>query len=271
MVFGTVSALASVAVVITGIHLLRRTRDGKIDELLQVAGPTFPLMRRLMSEAPGTYVHSLAVANLAEAGAEALGANTLLARVGAYYHDIGKLQQPCFFFENQADGVNPHDSSHPADSARIIRAHVNHGVELGREAGLPAEVLEIIHEHHGTSLVRYFYHKALGEDASAYEADFRYTGESPRSVEAVIVMLADASEAAVRALADPGPEQIEAAVRHVIADRREDGQLPDMVSDADVESLVTVFVRGLVTQRHGRCPYPDLRRDKEGCVADQCA
>jgi hypothetical protein len=202
-------------------------------------------------------VHSAAVANLAEAGAEAVGADPLLARVGAYYHDVGKLTEPCFYFENLEENVNPHEHARPAHSAEIIMSHVTEGVTLGKSYGLPPSVLQIIRDHHGTSLVRYFYHQAAEEDASTYEADFRYRGEIPSSREAAIVMLADASEASVRAMAIPEAERIEASVRGVIEDRRSDGQLErSRLSDEDLERLVRVFVRQLVSFRHIRCAYP---------------
>ena len=227
-------------------------------------------MRRLLAEAPGTYVHSAAVANLAEAGAEAIGADALLARVGAYYHDVGKLSDPCVYFENLEEGANPHDLSHPTHSAELIMSHVTEGVAVGRSYDLPERVIEIIRDHHGTSLVRYFYHRAALEDASTFESDFRYRGEVPSTREAAIVMLADASEASVRAMAFPEATRIEESVRSVISDRRSDRQLDRSgLTDEDLERLVGVFVRQLVSFRHVRCAYPT--EDTKGAASCRSA
>ena len=170
---------------------------------MRAASPEHPLMRELMSKAPGTYAHSVAAANLAEAGAEEIGADALVARVGAYFHDVGKIRRPAYFFENQTSGENPHDEAKPSLSALIITAHVRDGMALGKEYRLPEKIQAIIRQHHGTALVSYFYHKAAATDAAVYEADFRYQGEKPQSREAALVMLADSSEAAVRALKTP--------------------------------------------------------------------
>lgn len=238
-----------------GYRLLGQSEYRK---LLTAASPVHPLLKRLMTEAPGTYVHSLAAANLSEAAAEVVGADPLLARVGAYYHDIGKLSAPCFFFENQEEGVNPHDETLPSRSAKIITSHVDDGVALAKEYGLPPGVIDIVREHHGTALVRYFYHKASQENAALYEADFRYRGGIPRSKEAAIVMLADASEASVRAMTRPASSDVEAIVRCVIAERTEDGQLAESgLTQSDLDALVDAFTRYLVSLRHARCPYPE--------------
>jgi putative nucleotidyltransferase with HDIG domain len=256
---GALGAIGALGFEAATVLVWRRTRGGRDQELIDVASPVHPLQRRLMTEAPGTYVHSVAAANLSEAAAEAVGADPLVARVGAYYHDIGKLTQPCFFFENQEDGVNPHDPAQPAKSADIIMSHVTDGYALGKQHRLPERVLDIIREHHGTSLVRYFYHQAARTGVSVYEADFRYQGTRPRSKEAAIVMLADASEASVRAMTEPDPRMVEEAVRSVVADRTQDGQLKDSgLTESDIERIVAVFVKRLVSFRHVRCPYPRI-------------
>jgi putative nucleotidyltransferase with HDIG domain len=225
--------------------------------LIAAASPLHPLLKRLMSEAPGTYVHSVAVANLSEAAAESVGADQLLARVAAYYHDVGKLVRPCYFFENAEANFNPHEQTQPAASVGIITAHVDDGIALAQQYRLPAPVLQIIREHHGTSLVRYFYHKAAEADASVFESDFRYRGSHPHTKESAIVMLADASEASVRAMIDPDPERIEASVRAVFAERLSDGQLDESgLDDDDFETMIDAFVRNLVSFRHVRCQYP---------------
>jgi putative nucleotidyltransferase with HDIG domain len=225
--------------------------------LLEAASAAHPLLRRLMVEAPGTYTHSVSVANLAEAAAERLDADQLLARVASYYHDVGKVKRPCYFFENQAEGENPHDEAHPALSAVIITAHVADGVELAEEYKLPAKISTIIDEHHGDSLVRYFYHKASAHDASVYEADFRYRGHKPSSKESALVMLADGCEAAVRALAKPSAPRVEEAVRDVVSERLADGQLDDAgLSAGDLDAIISVYSRMLTSMYHSRCAYP---------------
>ncbi len=257
--YGAVGGAVAIAAVAVLVPAVRRSPAARARQrLIDAASPVHPLMKRLMAEAPGTYVHSLAVANLAEAGAEAIGADPLVARVGAYYHDVGKLAAPCFFFENQQEGDNPHDEADPSHSADIITAHVRDGLALAAEYRLPPEVVDVIREHHGTSLVRYFYHKAAERDAAVYEADFRYRGGRPHSREAAVVMLADSSEASVRAMTKPDTQRIERSVRSVIAERRADGQLDDVtLGDDEAERLIRTFVRNLVSQRHVRCPYPD--------------
>lgn len=257
--FGTVGALVAGLVVFALFPLFQRLVGMREDvQLLHAASPMHPLLKRLMAEAPGTYMHSLAAANLAEAGAEAIGADPLLSRVGAYYHDIGKLLRPCFFFENQ-EGRNPHDIARPTISATIITAHVREGLELAEQYGLPQPVCDIVREHHGTTLVRYFYHRATQEDAGVYEADFRYQGGRPTSKEAALVMLADGSEAMVRALGDPTRASVERAVRTVIDERRADGQLDESgLTDEDLALLVTTFRRMLMSLYHLRCEYPTV-------------
>jgi len=225
----------------------------------------------LMMEAPGTYTHSVAVASLAEAGAEALGADTLLARVGAYYHDVGKIHRPCYFFENLADGENPHDLAKPSLSALIITAHVTDGIELAEEYELPIRVRDIIRQHHGTSLIRYFYYKAAEADASVYEGDFRYHGGRPATKEAALVMLADSCEAAIRALRQPSIAAVEQAVGFVIEDKSTDGQLDESgMTSADTTLITETFSRMLVGMLHARCEYPQpLASLRSDTYADQ--
>ncbi|MFA5845126.1 MAG: HDIG domain-containing metalloprotein [Coriobacteriia bacterium] len=227
--------------------------------LLELANPSHPLLKRLMVEASGTYSHSVMTGNLAETAADAIGANPLLARVGAYYHDIGKVRRPGFFVENQAGSENPHDRTSPTLSALIITAHVREGVELAREYRLPEEIVAIIRQHHGTSLVSYFWDKASrGSGAPMLEADFRYTGEPPSSREAALVMLADSAEAAVRSMRNPSPVRIEQAVRKVVDDRLADGQLAESgLTLADIERVVAVYSHLLASVHHARLEYPE--------------
>jgi len=238
--------------------LARFTRPGDDLRLLELCDPGSPLLRELMERADGTYNHSIMTGALAEAAARATGANALLARVGAYYHDVGKLVRPQFFAENQSGRRNPHDGAAPAQSAFIITAHVREGVELAERAGLPRPVIDIIAQHHGTSLVTYFYRKASASGAEVDEAPFRYEGEPPRTREAALVMLADAAEASARGLTDAGPAQIEGVVRRVVATKIADGQLATSgMSEEDIEAAVVAYAKMLAGLRHGRVEYPE--------------
>lgn len=273
-VWGGVGALVASVFGVLAIPLARRILIARADvQLIEAASPVHPLIRRLMTEAPGTYAHSLGTASLAEAGAEQVGADPLLARVGAYYHDVGKIRRPCYFFENLASGNNPHDEQKPSLSALIITAHVSDGIELADQYDLPPKVRDIIREHHGTSLIRYFYHKASEHDAGVVEGDFRYHGGRPSSKEAAIVMLADGCEAAVRALPVSTSDAIKQTVSDVMAEKSSDSQLElSGLVEADVELLEATFSRMLVGMLHARCEYPrvitETRREPD---ADQCS
>ncbi len=233
--------------------------------LLELASPGHPLLRRLMVEAPGTYNHSVLTGNLAETAAEAIGANPLLARVGAYYHDVGKVYRPGFFVENQAGEINPHDETAPTLSALIITAHVREGVKLAEEHRLPAEVIEIIEQHHGDSLVSYFYDKAASQtDGAVAEADFRYRFTRPQSREAALVMLADSAEAAVRAVKKPSLPRVEHAIRSVVDAKVADGQLHDSdLTLADLDKIVHVYTKLLTASYHPRIEYPEAMPRRE--------
>ncbi len=237
-------------------------------KLLELSNPNQPLLRRLLVEAPGTYHHSMMVANLAEGAADAIGADQLLTRVGAYYHDIGKLKRPYFFIENQLTSENPHHKLTPTLSTLIITSHVKDGVELAQENGLPQGVIDLIYQHHGTTLMTYFYHKALeshrGETIS--EIDFRYDSTKPQTKEAAIVMLADSVEAAVRSLQYSGHGRLEACVRKIIKDRLEDGQLEESeLTFKELEKITRSFVLILCGIFHSRIEYPDkLLQEWEG-------
>lgn len=232
--------------------------------LLELGSPSHPLLRRLMTEAPGTYSHSVLTGNLAETAAEAIGANPVLARVGAYFHDIGKIRRPGFFVENQAGGENPHDTTSPTLSALIITAHVREGVELAKEYRLPKEIVDVVRQHHGTSMVTYFYEKASRAGETVLDSDFRYAGERPSSPEAALVMLADSVEAAMRVVQKPTPQKIEQAVRKVFAAKMADHQLDDAdLTLADIERIVQVYSRMLASVYHPRIEYPEAELRKE--------
>lgn len=237
--------------------------------LLELSNPNQPLLRRLLVEAPGTYHHSIMVANLAEAAAERVGGDSLLTRVGAYYHDIGKMRRPYFFIENQFGGENPHDRISPNLSALIITSHVKDGVDMALEHGLPEELIDFIREHHGTTRVQYFYQRALEETdgEGILEENFAYPGPIPNSRETAILMLADAAEAAARAMTKATPGRIEATVRKLVRDRLNDGQLDHCdLTLKDLDAIADTFVQVLSGIFHARIEYPEamekeLQRD----------
>lgn len=235
-------------------------------KLLELTNPGEPLLKRLLIEAPGTYHHSILVGNLGEAAAEAIGADVLVVRAGAYYHDIGKLRRPYFFVENQMGQENPHDKLAPTLSTLIVTSHVKDGVELARAYKLPQRIVEIIEQHHGTSLVGFFYQKALEADHKEppNERDFRYPGPKPQTREAAIVMLADAVEAAVRSLGQPAPGQVEGLVRRIIKEKLYDGQLDESaLTFRDLELIASAFTRVLSGIFHSRLEYPEREGGKE--------
>ncbi|MGJ4851492.1 HD family phosphohydrolase [Bacillota bacterium Meth-B3] len=227
-------------------------------KLMELSSPNQPLLRRLLLEAPGTYHHSILVANLAEAAANAVGADGLLARVGAYYHDVGKLKRPLYFKENQLLD-NPHDRTDPRVSTAILTAHPRDGVEMGARARLPQAVLDIIAQHHGDTPVLFFYDKAVKQGGEVDLDGFRYDCPRPTSREAGIVMLADTVEAAARAVPDPTPEKIGALIRRLARSKMEDGQLDECpLTFADISKVVSAFVTVLIGVYHERVEYPDI-------------
>jgi len=240
--------------------------------LLEFSHPSNPILRRLLTEAPGTYHHSILVGNLAESAAEEVGGEPLLVRVGAYYHDIGKLKRPYFFIENQMTSENPHDKIAPSLSTLILTSHVKDGVELAREIKLPETVVDVIEQHHGTSLCSYFYHKAMesGGNENISEDDYRYEGPKPQTKEAAIVMLADSVEAAVRSMQNRTPGKVEGVVRKIIKDKLLDGQLDESdLTLKDLDSIANAFVKVLSGIFHSRIEYPDAsemerRKSKRG-------
>lgn len=230
-------------------------------QLLELLRPDHPLLHELQIKAPGTYQHSIVLANLAEAAASAIGADALLVRVGAYYHDIGKTARPYFFIENQLGVVNPHDGLDPRASARIIVDHVAEGVALARQHRLPASVIRFIEQHHGTGRVEYFYHQATQAAGGAMDAvdgdDFDYPGPRPQARETAIVMLADAVEATVRAQSPQSAGEIDAIVQRIVQRRLESGQLEDSeLTLGDLRRIRRAFVRTLRTMYHPRIQYP---------------
>ena len=231
-------------------------------KLLELANPNQPLIKRLLMEAPGTYHHSLMVGNLAEVATEAIGGNALLARVGAYFHDIGKLKRPNFFKENQLSD-NPHDRMTANLSTLVITSHTNDGLELAQKHKIPLAIREIINQHHGTTLVAYFYHKAKkgekGEDVKL--ENFRYEGPRPTSKEAAVVLLADSVEAAVRSMIDKTEGKIEGLVRKIIKDKLDDGQLDQCtLTLKDLDDIAKGFLKVFSGFFHEREEYPEVKQ-----------
>jgi hypothetical protein len=241
--------------------------------LLELSASEHPLLRELCLTAPGTYAHSIMVGNLAEGAAEAIGANALFCRVASYYHDVGKIRRPHCFVENQRAG-NIHDRLNPSLSALVIAAHVRDGLELAEEHRLPPQIRDVIREHHGTGLIRYFYHQALIESGGApsdpvLEQHFRYDGPRPRTRESGIIMLSDCVEAAARCLNHPSPGGIHSLVAGIIRDKLADGQLDDCdLTLRDLHTVEEAFARILSAMLHARVDYPDLTQGAGGTEAE---
>jgi len=224
--------------------------------LMELSDLNAPILRKLFTTASGTYSHALMVANLAEQACQDIGANALLARVGSYYHDIGKIDHPDYFVENQTD-YNRHDDITPRLSATIIRSHVKLGVEKAQNLGLPKDVITIISEHHGNSVISWFFNKAAEQEETVNSEDFSYPGNPPRSKESAIVMLADITEAAVRTLKKPTPDRIEKFVQQLFEDKVDHGQLSESdLSFRDLELIKKAFVKVLASYYHTRIEYP---------------
>jgi hypothetical protein len=225
-----------------------------------------PLLKRLIIEAPGTYHHSLMVGNLVEAVAGEVRANGLQARVGAYYHDIGKLTKPAYFFENKGENINKHEKLTPRMSALILASHVKEGVELARSEKLPRIIIDAVREHHGTTVMAYFYQKALEYDSrdTVNIEDFRYPGPRPSSKETALIMLADSAEAAVRSLESPTAPKIRSIVQRIIEARMNDGELDESgLTLNDIAAVREKFIQLLTGVFHMRIPYPAQREDAE--------
>lgn len=255
--FAAVSGIAS-AVLALGILPFLETSFGILStmRLIELSNPNHPLLKKILTEAPGTYHHSVMVANMSEAACEAIGANGLLARVGCYYHDIGKTKRPIFFIENQMNRENPHDRLSPQKSAQIIIAHATDGAALLRKHRMPKEIIEIAEQHHGTSLIKYFYHKA-NQSGNAKESDYRYPGPKAQTKETAIIAIADSVEAAVRSMSHPTPEQIEVLVNTIISDKLQDGQLNECdLTLKEIEIVAHTLCETLKGIFHSRIEYP---------------
>jgi putative nucleotidyltransferase with HDIG domain len=229
--------------------------------LVELANSAHPLLQDLIRRAPGTYTHSMTVATLAEAAAEAIGANVLLARVGSYFHDVGKMLKPLYFIENQ-NGPNAHDELEPALSTLVIIGHVKDGTALAEQYGLPGPIADLIRQHHGTTLVEYFYREAVrlydGVSPPGFEATFRYPGPKPQSREAGILMLADAVESSSRALSSPTPGSMSKLVHDLLMKRLLDGQFEESgLTLTELRRIEEALCKSLIALFHARIKYPD--------------
>jgi putative nucleotidyltransferase with HDIG domain len=234
--------------------------------LLELGDIAHPLLQELVRRAPGTHNHSIAVGTIAEAAAERIGANALLVRIGAYFHDIGKMLKPHYFVENQAGAANRHANLAPAMSTLIIIGHVKDGVDLGRQHHLPEPIIDLIEQHHGTTLVEYFFNEATkrsgsnGDGATVLEGAFRYPGPKPQSKEAGILMVSDAVESASRTLSEPTPARIEGLVRELINKRLHDGQFDECgLTLREISEIRESLIKSLIGIYHGRVKYPEQR------------
>jgi cyclic-di-AMP phosphodiesterase PgpH len=242
-------------------------------KLLELSDPGNEVLQKLLRKAPGTFSHSMQVGNLAENGAERIGANALLARVGAYYHDIGKMEHPAYFIENQIAQINPHATLSPTLSAKVIKRHVKDGLEIGKAWGLPQEILDMIAQHHGSTRIEYFYRKAMenAQDAETVrESDFRYSSGLPRSKEAGIMMLADSIEATVKSLPKPTPKRIEDVVADTIRKKIEDGQFDECeLTMREIHEVGEAIREALIGFLGPRIEYPEP--NGEGRVSQKTA
>ena len=231
--------------------------------LIELSNPNHPLLKKILTEAPGTYHHSIMVANLAESACEAIGANGLLARVGCYYHDIGKTIRPKFFIENQMNIENPHDRLPPEASKNIIMSHVKDGAELLKKHRLPKEIVDIAEQHHGTTLLKFFYYKVKQSGEDVTEEEYRYPGPKAQTKESAIVGVADSVEAAVRSMSQPTPEQIEELVRKIISDRLQDNQFNECdLTLKELEKVTNSLCESLKGIFHPRIEYPEMTEQK---------
>ena len=258
---GFLSGILALAL-LTPLELLLNTAS--VFRLMDLSDLNNPLMKRMLLAAPGTYNHSMLVATLAENACTAIGANGLLARVGAYYHDAGKLEQPEYFVENQKEG-NKHNDINPRLSVSIIRNHVKKGVERAHQMHFPQPVIDIIAQHHGNGLIAYFYNEAKKKDPSVSEEEFSYWGTPPTSKEAAVVMLADTVEAACRTLENPSVPRLEKFIRQLVTAKYEDGQLDKAdLTFADLDTIRSSFVNILAGYYHSRIEYPNQKDPDSG-------
>lgn len=239
-------------------------------KLLELGDLSNPLLRDLSVKTPGTFYHSMMVAAVSEAAAEAIGADPIFTRVASYYHDIGKMKRPKFYVENQEGGENPHDKISPFLSALVILAHTKDGFEMAKKYKVPREIRDIMLEHHGTTFLAYFYNKAKSLDENVREDDFRYSGPKPKTKESAIIMLADSIEAAVRSIEHKTYNNIEEMIRKIIFNKLEDGQLKDAdLTFKDIETIIKVFTKTIIGIHHVRIKYPGQEKESEENKTDE--
>jgi hypothetical protein len=240
--------------------------------LLELSNFDRPLLRELARKAPGTFNHSMTMGTIAEAAAEKIGANSLLARVGAYYHDIGKTLEPQGFVENQMNSQNLHENLPPEESVHLILKHVNEGIELAKQHKLPQELIDFIPMHHGTTVSTYFYEKAknlYGEEKVKID-DYKYPGPKPDSKETAIVMLADGCESAVRSISDPDPSKVENMINNIFNSRLKEGQLDEApITFRDISKMKEAFLSILISQHHRRIKYPKQEDVEQGISTEK--
>ncbi len=274
------AALLSAMLVQAALPLIERVFNIATSlTLLEWRDPTRPLLQRLAREAPGTYTHSLALGAMAEAACDAIGANGLLAQLGALYHDIGKLHKPEYFTENQEARINRHDKLAPTMSVLIIIGHVKDGIEMAKEYRLPRVLQQFVAEHHGTTVVRYFHYMASEKqpqiasgrhDREGPEARFRYPGPKPRSKESAVLMVCDGTEGAVRALPDPTPGRIEQTVHQIVTQRLDDGQFDDCdITLRELHRVEESLVKSLASHYHARVAYPKREKSERPGTPEQ--
>lgn len=255
VIVSVVLALGLLPLFEAGFNLLTESR------LLNLSNPNHPLLKKVLVEAPGTYHHSVMVANLSESACEAIGANGLLARVAAYYHDIGKAFRPDYFIENQQNISNPHDELDPKESAKIILAHAVEGAEVLKEYKLPQEIIDITKQHHGTTLLKYFYYKEKEQNPEVNEKLFRYAGPIPQTKEAAVINICDSVEAAVRSKKNPTKSEIRKLVRSIINSRLTDGQLDEsQLAISDLKKIENSICHVLSGIFHERIEYPSEKK-----------
>jgi putative nucleotidyltransferase with HDIG domain len=260
LLFGSVNAVMAPIIAYGLLIFYERVFKVTTDlTLLELSDFNHPLLKELSSKAPGTFHHSIIMGNLSEAAAESIGANQILARVGCYYHDIGKLSKPQYFIENQLDQNNKHNELNPSMSTKIIISHVKDGIELAKKFKLPEMIINFIPMHHGTTLVSYFYDKAKNATKEeVIDYIYRYPGPKPQTKETGIVMLADAIEASTRTIEDPSPQKLETKIRDVIRNRFMEGELDECdLTLKDLTKIKESFLKILLGIHHHRLKYPD--------------
>jgi cyclic-di-AMP phosphodiesterase PgpH len=265
LVFALVSGIGS-SILTIGFLPFFETGFGILSsmKLVELSSPNQPLLKKLLTDAPGTYHHSVMVANLAESACEAIGANGLLARVGCYYHDVGKSKRPHFFIENQMNMENPHDRMNPETSKNIIIDHASDGAAMLRKYKLPKEIVDIAEQHHGTTLLKYFYYKAKEQGKDVTEVEYRYPGPKPQTKESAIINIADSVEAAVRSKKSPTQEEIKQLVAAIVKDRLSDGQFNECdISLKELEKVKRSLCETLNGIYHPRIEYPELKAEGE--------